>query len=68
MRTFETAFDSGHSSRDYLRVLESVHDDFMAGQRPVARPRPVIEKSWRRVQALGVQPDHDPWVVANDSG
>jgi hypothetical protein len=59
MRTFETAFDSGHSSRDYLRVLESVHDDFMAGQRPVARPRPVIEKSWRRVQALGVQPDHD---------
>ncbi|MCI1256755.1 MAG: GAF domain-containing protein [Corynebacterium provencense] len=59
MRSFEAAFDGGDSSPEYLSLLESIHADFTAGRRPVARPRRVIEDSWQRSLRSGLHPDID---------
>lgn len=56
MREFETAFASGQNSREYLALLEAVHGAFLEGRRAAAKPRPVIEQSWRRVRRAGLHP------------
>lgn len=61
MRSFETAFDGGDTQPGYLALLESIHADFTAGRDPVARPRRIIEESWRRSLRCGVRPDTDDW-------
>lgn len=62
MRSFETAFDSGDDRSGYLSLLESIHADVTSGRTPVARPRRVIEESWRRSMRLGMHPDDDGWL------
>jgi hypothetical protein len=40
--------------------MSAVYDATMAGDRAPARPRPVIEESWRRLMACGIDPDTQP--------
>lgn len=39
----------------------------MTGARPPARPRPLIQDSWRRLQAKGIEPDRPPTPVVEPS-
>jgi hypothetical protein len=41
----------------YARVLSRVHDALLSGDRPPARPRRLVARSWERVRAQGVDPD-----------
>jgi hypothetical protein len=42
---------------EHARALRRVHDAVLSGHRPVERPRPVVQRSWRRVLAVGLVPD-----------
>ncbi len=55
----EPALPVGEDPRRYARVLAKVHEAALAGARPPARPRSVIEASWARVTRFGVDPDQD---------
>ncbi|MGB4778528.1 GAF domain-containing protein, partial [Microbacterium sp.] len=46
----------GASRDEYLGLLRDVHEAFLGGRRPPARPRPVIHESWQRVRRAGVEP------------
>lgn len=41
----------------HARRLRAVHDAVLSGSRPPDRPRPLVERSWRRVIGLGLDPD-----------
>jgi hypothetical protein len=41
----------------HARLLAQVHDALLSGDRPPARPRRLVERSWRRVRGHGVSPD-----------
>ncbi len=56
----EAAVPVGEDPREYARVLAQVHEAALAGERPPARPRAVIEASWERVSRSGVNPDQNP--------
>ena len=53
----EPAVAVGEDPRHYARLLSAVYDATMAGTRAPARPRSVIEDSWRRMMANGIGPD-----------
>ncbi len=53
----EPAVPPGADPRQYARTLARVYEATLAGGRPPARPRPVIEASWVRVLRQGVDPD-----------
>lgn len=57
---FDAAVPAGVDPEQHARLLRRVHDASMAGHRPPARPRPVIEDSWARTRRLGVDPDGGP--------
>lgn len=54
----EAAVPAGEDPRRYARVLARVHDAALSGARGPARPRPVIEASWQRMLARGLDPEH----------
>lgn len=60
MDSAETAVAPGEDPRVYARLLAQVYDATMAGVRPPARPRVLVEDSWDRVRAAGLGPDADP--------
>jgi hypothetical protein len=41
----------------HARMLARVHDALLSGDRPPARPRGLVERSWTRVREYGVSPD-----------
>lgn len=53
----EAALPAGADPRQYARVLARVHDAALSGDRPPARPRPVIGASWDRMRRIGIDPD-----------
>jgi hypothetical protein len=59
LEQLEPALPVGEDPRRYARVLAQVHEAALAGNRPPARPRSVIEASWERVSRSGVDPDQD---------
>ena len=54
----EPAVSSGEDPRRYAMLLSAVYDATMSGDRAPARPRSVIEDSWNRLRAKGINPDH----------
>lgn len=56
----EPAVAVGEDPRSYARLMTAVYDATMAGDRAPARPRKVIEDSWRRLMARGVDPEAMP--------
>lgn len=57
----EPAVSPGEDPRRYARLLSAVYDATMAGDRAPARPRTIIEDSWNRLRAKGINPDeHNP--------
>src|SRR4051794_14401850 len=59
----EPAVAAGENPRDYARLMSAVYDATMAGNRAPARPRSVIEDSWHRMMAKGIEPDRLPEPV-----
>ncbi|WP_454791368.1 GAF domain-containing protein [Mycolicibacterium lutetiense] len=60
----EPAVAVGDDPRHYARLLSEVYDATMSGDRSPARPRAVIEDSWNRLRARGINPDrHIPPCV-----
>ncbi len=59
----EPAVAAGENPRDYARLMSAVYDATMAGNRAPARPRSVIEDSWQRMMAKGIEPDGMPEPV-----
>nr|MDT0522230.1 GAF domain-containing protein [Streptomyces sp. DSM 41633] len=53
----EPAVSSGEDPRRYAMLLSAVYDATMSGDRAPARPRSVIEDSWNRLRAKGINPD-----------
>jgi hypothetical protein len=51
------ALDAGTDVRAHARTLRRVWEAALAGARGPQRPRPVIEQSWTRMQAAGLDPD-----------
>jgi hypothetical protein len=64
----EPAVPTGEDPRHYARLLSAVYDATMAGNRAPARPRRLIQESWQRLRASGVDPDSKtpPQVVELD--
>jgi hypothetical protein len=57
----EPAVAPGEDPRRYARLLSKVYDATMAGDRAPARPRAIIEDSWNRLRAKGINPEeHNP--------
>jgi hypothetical protein len=52
----ESALPPGRDPRDHARLLHRVREAALAGARPPAPPRPVIDASWRRVRRTGLDP------------
>lgn len=50
---WESALQVNDDPEDYARVLSSLHHARMEGHRLPARPRPIIERSWDRMQRMG---------------
>ncbi|HEY3466986.1 MAG TPA: GAF domain-containing protein [Amycolatopsis sp.] len=44
----------------HARLLAGIHDAVLAGRPPASAPRLLVERSWRRVAAQGVDPDRPP--------
>jgi hypothetical protein len=55
--TLEAALPVGEDPHRYARLLARVHDAAVAGERPPARPRPVIDASWQRMLSRGIDPE-----------
>jgi GAF domain len=64
----EPAVAVGDDPRQYAQLLSKVYDATMAGNRAPARPRPVVEESWNRLRAKGIDPDHHTPPVIDTSG
>ncbi|GAA3196367.1 hypothetical protein GCM10020255_098640 [Rhodococcus baikonurensis] len=48
----------GTDLSQHARLLSRVHDAVLSGQEPPAQPRTVVARSWSRVAAGGLTPDH----------
>ncbi|OOL33122.1 MULTISPECIES: helix-turn-helix domain-containing protein [Mycobacteriales] len=55
----EPAVQAGDDPREFAHVLSAVHHAAMSGERMPARPRSVIDDSWRRLREAGLDPDTD---------
>ena len=64
----EPAVAVGEDPRRYARLMSAVYDATMAGGRAPARPRSVIEDSWQRMMAKGIDPDALPAPDVESSG
>ncbi len=54
----EYALPFDEDPSEYARVLAEVHQAIRCGGRPPAKPRPVIDRSWKRMLRGGVPVDH----------
>jgi hypothetical protein len=63
----EPAIAVGEDPRRYARLMSAVYDATMTGGRAPARPRKVIEDSWRRLMARGIDPGALPAPEVEDS-
>jgi GAF domain len=63
----EPAVALGEDPCHYALLMSAVYDATMAGDRAPARPRKVIEDSWRRLMAQGIDPDALPAPEVEDS-
>lgn len=54
---FEAALPTGQDPRRYAHTMAKVHDAALSGAEPPARPRPVIDASWRRMMSRGIDPE-----------
>src|ERR1700759_4531134 len=63
----EPAVAVGEDPRTYARLMSAVYDATMSGDRAPARPRQVIEDSWRRLMAQGIGPDEMPAPVVEST-
>ena len=64
----EPAVAVGEDPRRYAMLLSAVYDATMAGDRAPARPRAVVEESWNRLRAKGIDPEHHTPPVIDTSG
>jgi GAF domain len=64
----EPAVAVGEDPRRYAVLLSAVYDATMTGTRAPARPRQVVEESWNRLLAKGIDPDHHTPPVVDTSG
>ncbi|GAA2341745.1 GAF domain-containing protein [Saccharopolyspora halophila] len=55
--SLEAALPVGEDPHRHARLLARVHDAALAGERPPARPRPVIDASWQRMLSRGIDPE-----------
>ncbi|WP_396904454.1 GAF domain-containing protein [Mycolicibacterium phlei] len=55
--TPEPAVAPGDDPRHYARLLAEVYDATMSGERGPARPRQLIEDSWKRLLSKGIHPE-----------
>lgn len=51
------AVRSGMDIGRYARLLAQVHEALLSGDRPPARPRELVVRSWARTRGYGVDPD-----------
>jgi GAF domain len=63
----EPAVAVGEDPRRYAQLMSVVYDATMAGDRAPARPRKVIEDSWHRLMARGIDPDRLPAADVEDN-
>jgi hypothetical protein len=56
-RPFEAAVPAGEDPGRYAHVLRQIRDAALAGARPPATARPLIDDSWRRTIGHGMDPD-----------
>ncbi len=54
-----SAVQPGTDLSSYARQLRRVHDAVLAGARPPARPRALVQRSWARALGLGLDPYHN---------
>ena len=64
----EPAVAVGEDPRTYARLMSAVYDATMAGDRAPARPRQVIEDSWRRLMSRGIGPDEMRAPIVESAG
>src|SRR6476469_1214729 len=64
----EPAVAVGEDPRSYARLMSAVYDATMAGNQAPARPRQVIEDSWRRLMAQVIGPDEMPVPIVESAG
>jgi hypothetical protein len=57
-RLFEAAVPAGEDPGRYAHVLRQIRDAALAGARPPASARPLVDDSWRRTLGYGMDPDH----------
>lgn len=50
---------------EHARVMRRVHDAVLAGSRPPARPRGVVERSWSRMLELGLDVSGSPRAMVS---
>jgi hypothetical protein len=56
-RPFEAAVPAGEDPGQYAHVLRQIRDAALAGARPPASARPLVDDSWRRTLGYGMDPD-----------
>jgi hypothetical protein len=54
---FEAAVPAGEDPGRYARLLRQIRDAALAGARPPACARPLVDDSWRRTLGYGMDPD-----------
>jgi hypothetical protein len=54
---FEAAVPAGEDPGRYARLLRQIRDAALAGARPPASARPLVDDSWRRTLGYGMDPD-----------
>ncbi|MDV7354691.1 GAF domain-containing protein [Rhodococcus oxybenzonivorans] len=59
-RTAEPAVGAGEDPAGYARILAAVYEATMSGDKSPARPREVVDDSWRRLRELGIDPESAP--------
>ena len=64
-RLFEAAVPAGEDPGRYASVLRQIRDAALAGARPPATPRPLIDDSWRRAPSCAAA---QSWRPAPGSG
>ena len=67
--SLDSALPPGRDPRDHARLLHRVREAALAGERPPAPPRPVIDASWRRARSAGLDPagrDGAPLLAAEE--
>ncbi|WP_017602870.1 GAF domain-containing protein [Nocardiopsis alkaliphila] len=56
----DTALPLGADAHEHADLLRRAHEASLAGRRPPASLRPVVEDSWRRMRGLDIDPDAGP--------